>query len=72
MLSASAGSKKAHMTKNAGFYIVSLVGKVLFKSFDDFCNKFSSRIGEKYIVHTKDYKRENGVTFIPVYMLPFL
>ena len=43
-----------------------------FKSFVDFCNKFSSRIGEKYIVHTKDYKRENGVTFIPVYMLPFL
>ena len=43
-----------------------------FKSFDDLCNKFSSRIGEKYIVHTKDYKRENGVTFIPVYMLPFL
>ena len=43
-----------------------------FKSFDDFCNKFSSRIGEKYIVHTKDYKSENGVTFIPVYMLPFL
>ena len=43
-----------------------------FKSFDDFCNKFSSRIGEKYIVHTKDYKRENVVTFIPVYMLPIL
>ena len=42
------------------------------KSFDNFCSKFSSRIGEKYIVHTKDYKRENGVTFIPVYMLPFL
>lgn len=42
------------------------------KSFDDFCNKFSSRIGEKYIVHTKDYKRENGVTYIPIYMLPFL
>ena len=31
MLSASAGLKKAHMTKNAGFYIVSLVGKVLLK-----------------------------------------
>lgn len=43
-----------------------------FKSFDDFCNKFSSRIGEKYIVHTKDYKRQNGVTYIPIYMLPFL
>ena len=32
MLSASAGLKKAHMTKNAGFYIVSLVGKVLNKN----------------------------------------
>lgn len=42
------------------------------KSLDNFCNKFSSRIGEKYIVHTKDYKRENGVTYIPIYMLPFL
>ena len=42
------------------------------KSFDDFCSKFSSRIGEKYIVHTKDYKRQNGVTYIPIYMLPFL
>ena len=29
VLYAYAGSKKAHMTKNAGFYIVSLVGKVL-------------------------------------------
>ena len=42
------------------------------KSFDDFCSKFSSRIGEKYIVHTKDYKHENGVSYIPIYMLPFL
>ena len=42
------------------------------KSLDDFCIRFSARIGEKYIVHTKDLKRENGVTYIPVYMLPFL
>ncbi|MDD6840967.1 MAG: hypothetical protein PUD65_06650, partial [Spirochaetales bacterium] len=32
VLYASAGSKKAHMTKNAGFYIVSLVGKVLINN----------------------------------------
>ena len=32
VLYASAGSKKAHMTKNAGFYIVSLVGKVLLNN----------------------------------------
>lgn len=42
------------------------------KSLDVFCDKFSSRISEKYVVHTKDYKRENGIHYIPVYMVPFL
>ena len=42
------------------------------KSMDVFCDKFSSRIGEKYFAHTKDYKRENGINYIPVYMIPFI
>ena len=42
------------------------------KSLDVFCDKFRSRICEKYVVHTKDYKRENGISYIPVYMVPFL
>lgn len=42
------------------------------KSLDVFCDKFRSRIYEKYVVHTKDYKRENGISYIPVYMVPFL
>ena len=42
------------------------------KSLDVFCEKFSRRIGEKYVVHAKDYKRENGIHYLPVYMLPFL
>ena len=42
------------------------------KSLDIFCQKFSSRIGDKYVVHTKDYKWENGIHYIPVYMVPFL
>lgn len=42
------------------------------KSLDVFCKKFSGRINEKYIVHTKDYKWENGIHYLPVYMLPFL
>ena len=29
------------------------------KSLDVFCNKFSNRILDKYVVHTKDYKWEN-------------
>ena len=42
------------------------------KSLDIFCEKFSSRISEKYVVHTKDYKWENGIHYVPVYMVPFL
>ena len=42
------------------------------KSLDQFCDKFRSRIGNKYLVHTKDYKWENGINYIPVYMLSFL
>ncbi len=42
------------------------------KSMDVFGEKFSGRIKEKYVVHTKDYKRENGVNYIPAYMVPFM
>ena len=42
------------------------------KSLDVFCDKFSSRIRDRYVVHTKDYKRENGINYIPVYMVPFI
>lgn len=42
------------------------------KSMDVFCKKFSSRIKEKYVFHTKDYKWENGIHYIPIYMVPFL
>ena len=42
------------------------------KSLDVFCEKFSSRVKDKYVVHTKDYKLENGINDIPVYMVPFL
>lgn len=42
------------------------------KSMDMFCDKYSNRIKDKYVVHTKDYKWENGIHYIPVYMVPFI
>ena len=42
------------------------------KSLDVFCDKFHHRIKERYVVHTKDYKWENGIHYLPVYMIPFL
>ena len=42
------------------------------KSLDVFCEKFSKRIGDKYLVYTKDLRSENDITMLPMYMLPFL
>ena len=41
-------------------------------SLDAFCEKFSDRINNKYIIYTKDLKREQGIDYIPVYMTMFL
>lgn len=42
------------------------------KSLDEFCSKFPDRIRNKYLIYTKDYRRENGIEYIPVYMTMFL
>ena len=42
------------------------------RSLDAFCKKFSSRIGDKYLVYTKDYGKDNDTILLPVYMVPFL
>lgn len=42
------------------------------KSLDEFCVKYSERVMNKYVIYTKDYKRENGIDYIPVYMTMFL
>ena len=42
------------------------------KSLDQFCEKYSERIMNRYLIYTKDYKRENGVEYIPIYMVMFL
>ena len=42
------------------------------KSLDQFCAKYSDRIMNRYLIYTKDYKRENGIEYVPVYMTMFL
>ena len=41
-------------------------------SLDVFCDKFSDRVQNKYVIYTKDLKREQGIDYIPVYMTMFL
>lgn len=41
-------------------------------SFDEFCKKFSSRILHKYIIYTKDMRKEQDIMYLPTYMVQFL
>ena len=41
-------------------------------SLDEFCKKISSRIGSRYLIYTKDLKKDGEVSLVPVYMTPFL
>lgn len=42
------------------------------KSLDVFTEKFSDRISKRYLVYTKDMRKEQDIFCIPVYMVPYL
>ena len=41
-------------------------------SLDAFNLKFSNRISDKYLVYTKDIKKDKDILMLPMYMVPFL
>jgi len=42
------------------------------KSLDEFCKKYSARIGDRYLVYTKDLRRDGMTTLVPAYMTGLL
>lgn len=42
------------------------------KSLDKFCEKYSSRIGERILLYNKDYYRDGSTTYIPFYFTGLL
>ena len=42
------------------------------KSLDVFCEKYSSRIVNKYLVYTKDMNKDKDIICLPIYMVSFL
>ncbi len=42
------------------------------KSLDVFTEKYSGRIWKRYLVYTKDMRKDQDIFCIPVYMVPFL
>ena len=41
-------------------------------SIDEFVNKFSSKIGQRYLVYTKDLRKDGDMICMPIYMTMFL
>jgi predicted AAA+ superfamily ATPase len=42
------------------------------KSIDAFADRFSSRVGEQYLIYTKDYAKDRALICLPIYMAQFL
>lgn len=42
------------------------------KSLDEFCSKFSSRISDRILIYTKDYKHDGQTTCLPIYFTELL
>ena len=41
-------------------------------SISKFSEKFKSKLGKKYIIHTKDLTKKDDIYYLPVYMTMFL
>ena len=41
-------------------------------SLDAFCQKYSHVVGQRYLIYTKDLKKDEETLLLPVYMTPFL
>lgn len=41
-------------------------------SLDVFCEKFSNRVSERYVIYTKDLKKDGSLLLIPIYMCGLL
>ena len=42
------------------------------KSLDEFCKKYAERISDRFLVYTKDLRKDEHTTLLPVMMTPFL
>ena len=41
-------------------------------SLDAFCKRYSSEIGRKYLIYTKDYSKDQDLICLPIYMAQFI
>ena len=51
---------------------VKSAGYSTHKSLDEFCKKFSHRVGDRFLAYTKDMRKDAETLMIPIYMVGLL
>lgn len=41
-------------------------------SLDAFCEKYSDRVGSRYLIYTKDFRKDGAINCLPFFLTPFL
>jgi len=47
-------------------------GYKVHRSLDAFQNKYSGRIGSRYVIYTKNIQKDKDIWCLPIYLLPFM
>ena len=41
-------------------------------SLDKLMDKYGGRIGRAFVIHSKDFRTDGGVSYVPIYLMPFI
>ena len=41
-------------------------------SLDKLMEKYAERIEKAFVIHSKDVRKDGGVEYVPIYMMPFI
>lgn len=50
----------------------STIAEEAHKSLDEFCKKYSQHISNRYLVYTKDFRKDNETILLPIFLTLFL
>ena len=65
---------KTHVSRRHNIIAVEVKGSRRYdhSSLDKFIGRFKQMIGQAFVLHTKDVQERNGISYLPLYMAPFL
>ena len=44
----------------------------MHSSLDKLMERYGNRIGEAFVIHSKDLRVDGNIVYVPIYMMPFI